>query len=1846
MTVAKETTRSGPYSGDDQATRFPYGFRVDDKRHLRVVKVLADGAESALELDADYSVTGVGNREGGAVVLTQPLVSGTKLVIVRDQPLTQEMDLVNQGPFFAEDVEAAFDRAVMRDQELAERLSRAVTVPLGDSGDPKDYLAQMQALMNQALAAIQGQSEVSVLAHGALGDRETNDLAAFQAARDRAVALGLDRVVIPAPPNPADWYFLLGDIEGVTDVEWIVEAGAAINGSTNLFAVQQKWSGATVWEGPLDEVEVLPVGDGDHYAHQIQIGVDLDNEWIMTYQTNDTSPREGSDQQFPALHKSLDGGEGLVWSERVAFATDPAACNNPLPMGPAPGGGKWTAWQTGVINYQQEGFGSKLWVRFGGGRFSGIGGVNFCQKTTAEGLFTLYRFYMLSDGTIKPVRYGDDPPAGASFNAWTHEGERSLFPYCHDTYFSSSGRLHFLMVLQKNSGLGIAGAKRVCVMYCDNPGADLDDMVFTLGPRADIGNMDLADTWEYSMAEEAEGHFVVMMRRRERFGSRGSQEGQWHFIAFGDGITFSGWKPAGLHAYQDRPSLIRLNNEHLVYMTHDEPTTRANPAIWLKARGGGFAPGLSIGNFDNLEVKRATTRKVSKDDTVIQAIDSTTDTVLGFTGAKVRVEHVSSAGERVDMALEGWIPDWGQSTLDLSEVEIAPDDKAVIEVSGIEETFFVDGGAQTSFAAEADLTAGTPDVFAYNGGMESTLTIGSGGVLISTAGDGVEVQASATDIDFIVLHQTGNKGTITLSTGQSVIDVSASLGFALAEDWTDVSLIENDTGDTLDVPELDGLLSTANSNLTVLKDSSASDQFRWAMRRGDQLHVPVHNRHPVTGDLLVGSARQPMTAPETGGKGLHASILRAENFPRTDKLVIIPRRSAEIEDANPGHVWNWNAGTGILELVGKTSAGASLKPGRWQISGRLLLSQIPSSSDSALLFQVGNFEEIVSVEAVWRRPHLVRDLYRRIRSGGARDTAKERPIKRKPFAEVTLSGDDYVLADDIWVGFTFFYDSYRGEITIEGETLSLQWPFVLTLGDGYLLSDAPTDRSLFWDVNAFTVQELPEDHRQWSSAQAPADAPNLIINPGFEVEAETEGGSFPIQQPRALLPGWSVRARGGCKVNPRRGSNSQTAANREHGGWPHYFSVEVEDAVRLPLTAATGEVVVDLAWPGIGSVPSGNYMLQVDLTDGLELGAENSARPEGLPVFLYWFQDYGERAQRGRLYYPIYPLRVQRWQRSFAVPIPVPAVALPSAGVVVEPDSSCGFELRIEAGYNCQLAIRNLDFFKGTEPRPWTPPSRYRQDETKRIFHAVKAPKIGAAVAQGVAVNASQGDFLIELPDMERPPYLGSDGAWAMDDLSAQHTGQFSLVEANEQVARVRLQKTGAAMATGSPLLLRGLSPQVFEKAGNDAGRIFTASDMVLDHEEDVGAIYKRDSAGSTIDLTFGESVVLKPSYDTLRDKVPSVTGQSSFTPEVSLPPSMTAVDVVEFSQAGGEELLPLGDGGWTMGSTAVDGVGAVTLLGSSGTAKAMVSGHDYEVHLRAKATAPHLILEETLPGSASLVVEHAEESASRLLFDARYGRPFWLYHAQTDALWNAISAAPDPKDGRFLKRDLEMTIRDLIEAGIWAKLDLLKCFAAHDEATALINWINPGTDDGTATNSPTFTPYRGYAFDGVTSYVFITGYDISTDAANYAQDSASTGAYIYAASSDGGMIGATVTHRLRIAPVNGSAMQAQMNANSAFDDVPFIRNDGVRSGYYAVDRSSAANYQVYGQGASGRLRRMTVTEASTGVPTTGMSYGRSGSSFSNAEMAWGYIGASLSAAQHRRLAAIMEDHLIRIGAL
>lgn len=105
------------YVGNGVTTSFPYTFRIFEKSDLVVTVVDLNENLTVLALDTDYTVTNAGGFNGGNVVLTAALASGWKISIARELEPTQETDLRNQGKFFAEVHEDAFDKLTMLIQQ-------------------------------------------------------------------------------------------------------------------------------------------------------------------------------------------------------------------------------------------------------------------------------------------------------------------------------------------------------------------------------------------------------------------------------------------------------------------------------------------------------------------------------------------------------------------------------------------------------------------------------------------------------------------------------------------------------------------------------------------------------------------------------------------------------------------------------------------------------------------------------------------------------------------------------------------------------------------------------------------------------------------------------------------------------------------------------------------------------------------------------------------------------------------------------------------------------------------------------------------------------------------------------------------------------------------------------------------------------------------------------------------------------------------------------------------------------------------------------------------------------------------------------------------------------------------------------------------------------------------------------------------------------------------------------------------------------------------------------------------------------------------------------------------------
>lgn len=125
MTVQKDVTKN-IYVGNGSTRTFPFTFEcpAEHPEYIKVYLMQDDGtalATSDYQLDMDARQ--ITYPSSGAA-----LPEGKKLVIMRELPLQQMMNLVNNGPYFAEDIETAFDETVMAMQQIAEKLNRTITM--------------------------------------------------------------------------------------------------------------------------------------------------------------------------------------------------------------------------------------------------------------------------------------------------------------------------------------------------------------------------------------------------------------------------------------------------------------------------------------------------------------------------------------------------------------------------------------------------------------------------------------------------------------------------------------------------------------------------------------------------------------------------------------------------------------------------------------------------------------------------------------------------------------------------------------------------------------------------------------------------------------------------------------------------------------------------------------------------------------------------------------------------------------------------------------------------------------------------------------------------------------------------------------------------------------------------------------------------------------------------------------------------------------------------------------------------------------------------------------------------------------------------------------------------------------------------------------------------------------------------------------------------------------------------------------------------------------------------------------------------------------------------------------
>jgi hypothetical protein len=157
MTIQNTTVRkAGPSQGNGVTTVFPFTFKVFTATDILVTYLDASGVESVLVLTTNYTVSLNADQNtspGGSVTLLVAPATGTYITLTSQVTNTQTLALTNSGGFYPESINNALDRTVIQVQQLAEAVSRCITVAVSSTQTTAQLLASIFTAQTDSVAS-------------------------------------------------------------------------------------------------------------------------------------------------------------------------------------------------------------------------------------------------------------------------------------------------------------------------------------------------------------------------------------------------------------------------------------------------------------------------------------------------------------------------------------------------------------------------------------------------------------------------------------------------------------------------------------------------------------------------------------------------------------------------------------------------------------------------------------------------------------------------------------------------------------------------------------------------------------------------------------------------------------------------------------------------------------------------------------------------------------------------------------------------------------------------------------------------------------------------------------------------------------------------------------------------------------------------------------------------------------------------------------------------------------------------------------------------------------------------------------------------------------------------------------------------------------------------------------------------------------------------------------------------------------------------------------------------------------------------------------------------------------
>ncbi|MBR5594696.1 MAG: hypothetical protein IKW47_00190, partial [Alistipes sp.] len=130
------------YDAPGNARTFTISFPFLDASHIAVYQKIGDADEVKVPA-SQYTISGAGNPHGGTLTMNTTPAAGTRIVILRDIPITQLYNYTELDNFPAEAHENALAKLTMICQQLYELTQRHLAVPATSSKTSQQVMAEI-----------------------------------------------------------------------------------------------------------------------------------------------------------------------------------------------------------------------------------------------------------------------------------------------------------------------------------------------------------------------------------------------------------------------------------------------------------------------------------------------------------------------------------------------------------------------------------------------------------------------------------------------------------------------------------------------------------------------------------------------------------------------------------------------------------------------------------------------------------------------------------------------------------------------------------------------------------------------------------------------------------------------------------------------------------------------------------------------------------------------------------------------------------------------------------------------------------------------------------------------------------------------------------------------------------------------------------------------------------------------------------------------------------------------------------------------------------------------------------------------------------------------------------------------------------------------------------------------------------------------------------------------------------------------------------------------------------------------------------------------------------------------